>query len=69
MSNLVLHDKKKVRSCTLKSQGMPEGIPLASSIPLEIVHAMRLEPGDIIKWVVTEAEGIKNDIDKSPKRA
>lgn len=42
------HPRSKVRS-------RPDGITLTASIPKEIVHAMRLQAGDLIEWMwITE---------------
>lgn len=38
-----------------KVRGRPDGVTLSLSIPKEIVHAMRIVPGESLEWIwVTE---------------
>jgi hypothetical protein len=43
--------KRKYAHPRSKIRARPDGITLSASIPKEIVHAMRLQPGDTVEWV------------------
>jgi hypothetical protein len=34
-----------------KVRGRPDGRTLSAAIPMEIVHAMHIQPGDSLEWI------------------